>query len=156
MEKKCCDPPPKQNCSYWPPPSRRPEPAEASPTWENHPSWTAGIEALRDYNRWVDAIVLPIVFQWIEEHKEEVYATVPEELKDDIGVVIAAAFKLVAELPAYKTGQEKRAAYEAAPDDTTVDPSKVNPVWTGIVKKIRAGTNEAFAEQSSVLGDTIP
>jgi hypothetical protein len=119
-----------------------------------HPSWIAGMESLNAYSDWVSSVVLPIAFQWIEEHKPEVYAAVPPDLKDDVGVAIAAAFKLVSELPAYKKGKEKSAAYEASSADPAWDSSKTNPVWTGIVKKIRTGTEEAFAEQSSVLGDT--
>jgi hypothetical protein len=118
-----------------------------------HPSWIAGMESLNAYGDWVSLVVLPIVFQWIEEHKSEVYASVPEELKDDVGVVIAAAFKLVKELPAYKSGMEKSAEYEASVANGTYDASKTNPVWTGIVKKVRASTEEAFAERSSLLGD---
>jgi len=101
----------------------------------------------------VSSSVLPIAFQWIEEHKTEVYASVPEDLKDDIGVVIAAAFRLIKELPAYKSGIEKSAAYEADVASGAHDSSKTNPVWTGIAKKIRTSTEEAFAEQSSLLGD---
>lgn len=121
--------------------------------WEMHPSWIAGMEALGHYTNWVSAIVIPIAFQWIEEHKPEVYATIPEKYKDDVGVVIAAAFKLVKELPAYKKELEKSAEYDAALAGGTLDPSKVNPVWTGIVEKVRAETNEAFEEQSSLLGE---
>jgi hypothetical protein len=111
------------------------------------------MESLNAYGDWVSSVVLPIAFQWIEEHKSEVYASVSEDLKDDVGVVMAAAFKLVKELPAYKSGMEKSAEYEANVASGTHDSSKTNPVWTGIVKKIRAGTEEAFAEQSSLLGD---
>ena len=77
----------------------------------------------------------------------------PENLRDDVGVVIAAAFKLVKELPAYKNGLEKRAAYDAEIASGTFDSSSTNPVWTGIVKKIRTETEEAFGEQAPVLGD---
>ena len=118
-----------------------------------HPSWIAGVEALNAYSDWVSSVVLPIAFQWIEEHKADVYASVPGDLRDDVGVAIAAAFKLVKELPAYKSGVEKSAAYEADVAGGTYDASKTNPVWTGIVKKVRTGTGEAFAEQSSLLGD---
>lgn len=145
----------KHECVYWPPPCKKPQPAGVYEDWEMHPSWIAGLEALEGYKHWVSAFVLPIAFQWIEENKPEVYATVPEELKDDVGVVIAAAFKLVKELSAYKKGAEKLAAYQAAPDDGGLDTSKMNPVWTSIVKKIRAETEGAFAEQSSHLGETI-
>lgn len=118
-----------------------------------HPSWIAGMEALHAYGDWVSSVVLPVAFQWIEEHKAEVYAAVPENLRDDVGVVMATAFNLVKDLPAYKNGVAKSAAYEAAVAAGTWDPSKTNPVWTAIVKKVRASTDAAFAEQSSLLGN---
>ena len=111
------------------------------------------MEALNAYGDWVSSFVLPIAFQWIEEHKAEVYASVPEHLKDDVGVVIAAAFRLVKELPTYKKELEARADYDAEVASGTLDPSKTNPVWTGIVKKVRASTEKAFAEQSPLLGE---
>ncbi len=40
----------------------------AHPDWETHPSWIAGLEGLDAYNHWVCEVVLPIAFQWIEEH----------------------------------------------------------------------------------------
>jgi hypothetical protein len=140
-------------CTYCPPPHRKHPSGEGQRDWEMHPSWTAGMESLNAYSDWVSSVVLPVAFQWIEEHKVEVYATVPEELKDDVGVVLAAAFKLIKELPAYKSGLEKSANYEAGVADGTWDTSKTNPVWTGIAKKIRSGTEKAFREQSSLLGD---
>ena len=144
----------KVGCIFTPLTCRKPQPRR--PDWEMHPSWITGMEALEDYNNWVNDIVLPIAFQWIEEHKPEVYASVPEKFRDDVGVVIAAAFKLVRELPAHKEGLEKCEAYETALDKGTWDPSNTNPVWTGISRKIRAETKEAFAEQAPVLDDTIP
>jgi hypothetical protein len=111
------------------------------------------MEALTSYGNWVSAVVMPIAFQWIEEHKTEVYASVPAELKDDVGVVIAAAFKLVKELPAYQAGRAESAAYEQALADGTWDPTNTNPVWTAIVKKVRTETEGAFAAKSSLLGD---
>ena len=143
----------KKLCVYCPPDHHKPPVPGGPRDWEMHPSWIGGMEALNAYGDWVSSFVLPIAFQWIEEHKSEVYASVPEDLKDDVGVVIAAAFKLVKELPAYKRGLEERAAYEVELANGTFDPSKTNPVWTGIVRKVRAETEEAFAEQSSLLGD---
>jgi hypothetical protein len=140
-------------CEYCPPPHHKPPFPGGHRDWETHPSWIAGMEALNSYGDWVSSVVLPIAFQWIEEHKSEVYASVPEDIKDDVGVVIAAAFRLIKELPAYKNGMEKSAAYEADVASGTHDSSKTNPVWAGIAKKIRANTEEAFAEQSSLLGD---
>ncbi|WP_263358123.1 hypothetical protein [Acidicapsa ligni] len=144
----------KKNCEYCAPHHPKP-PVHGRPhDWEMHPSWIAGMEALNAYSDWVSSFVLPIAFQWIEEHKPEVYASVPEDLKDDVGVVIAAAFRLIKELPVYKNGVEKSAAYEADVASGTYDSSKTNPVWTGIVKKVRTGTEEAFAEQAPLIGDT--
>ncbi|MGA9669612.1 MAG: hypothetical protein WBQ94_10405 [Terracidiphilus sp.] len=140
-------------CTYCPPLHHKHPGGEGQRDWEMHPSWIAGMESLNAYSDWVSSVVLPVAFQWIEEHKAEVYATVPENLKDDVGVVIAAAFKLIKELPAYKAGVEKSATYEADVANPTWDSSKTNPVWTGIVKKIRTDTEKAFAEQSSLLGD---
>jgi hypothetical protein len=140
-------------CDYCPPHHHKHVAAEGNRDWEMHPSWVAGLESLNAYSNWVDSVVLPIAFQWIEEHKAEVYADVPENVRDDVGVAIAAAFKLVKELSAYKKEMEKSANYEAAVAQGTWDSSKTNPVWSGIVKKVRAGTEEAFKEQSSLLGD---
>ncbi|HEY2859130.1 MAG TPA: hypothetical protein VGJ21_11990 [Terracidiphilus sp.] len=111
------------------------------------------MEALNGYAHWVSAVVMPIAFQWIEEHKPDVYASIADEYKDDVGVVIAAAFKLVKELPAYQAGRAQGESYESAISQGTWDPSRTNPVWTGIVEKVRAETKEAFAEKSSLLGD---
>lgn len=142
----------KMNCDYCPP---VPEDGSSRSTecrdWEMHPSWIAGMEALNAYGDWVSSVVLPVAFQWIDEHREEVYATVPEGLRDDVGVVLAAAFKLVKNMPAYQRGVEKGAAYRAAVANG--DSSSINPVWTGIVKKVRTETLAAFAEQASLLGD---
>jgi hypothetical protein len=139
----------KKDCVYCPP-HHHPKPLR---DWETHPSWTAGMEALNAYGDWVSSFVLPIAFQWIEEHKSEVYASVPDDLRDDVGVVIAAAFKLVKELPAYKGGVEKSASFEADLASGAHDTLKTNPIWAGIARKVRAETKEAFAEQASLLGD---
>lgn len=143
----------KNLCDYCPPPVSDLSVPCGPRDWETHPSWIAGMEALNAYGDWVSSFVMPVAFQWIEEHKPEVYASIPNELRDDVGVVMAAAFKLVKELPAYKRGLERSAAYEASLADGTFDLSTTNPIWTGIVKKVRSSTEEAFAEQSSLLGD---
>jgi len=125
------------------------------PDWEMHPSWTAGIEALDAYNHWVAEVVMPIAFQWIEEHKAEVYASVHDANKDDVGVVIASAFELVKKLPSYQNGLKQSAEYEAALANGTWDPAAINPVWSGIAGEVREATQEAFAEHSGVLKDTV-
>lgn len=110
------------------------------------------MEALNAYGEWVSAVVLPIAFQWIEEHKPEVYATIPDELRDDVGVVIAAAFKLVQNMPSYKAGQQMGASYEASVSAGTWNPAKTNPVWTGMTRQIRAATGKVLSEQTRLPG----
>jgi hypothetical protein len=125
------------------------------PDWEMHPSWINGIEALNSYNFWVCEVMMPVAFQWIEEHHDEVYEGVAEEHKGDVGVVMAAAFQLVQELPSYKRWMEAYRNYEAAVTAGTLDSTEINPVWTKIVKQVRTDTERAFASEENVLKDTI-
>jgi hypothetical protein len=125
------------------------------PDWEMHPSWISGIEALNAYNHWVSEVVMPIAFQWIEEHHDEVYASVAKENFADVGVVIAAAYELVKQLSSYKNGMKESKKYQAALEAGKFDTAKINPVWTGIVKKVRAATEESYEAQAGVLKDTI-
>jgi len=125
------------------------------PDWEMHPSWINGIEALNAYNYWVSEVVLPIAFQWIEEHHDEVYAGVPSEFKADVGAVIAAAFELVKVLPAYRDGLVQGQKYEQELADGTWDSTHINPVWTEIASAVRTATAAKFDEQKAVLKDTI-
>jgi hypothetical protein len=113
------------------------------------------IQKLRESRKsnWINSVVLPVAFQWIEEHKEDVYRNMSPKNTDDIGVVMEAAFKLVQQLLAYKVGQAKSAAYEAAIAAGTWDPSATNPVWTELVKTIRPQTQQAFTEQSNLIRD---
>ena len=132
-----------------------PPPVGAVKDWEAHPSWTSGIAALNAYNQWVSDVVMPIAFQWIEEHKAEVYAHIPEDLKDDVGVVTAAAFELVKHLGAYQKGLVKYEEYQRALKDGTWDPTNLNPVWTSIAKEVREASDEIFDAHKDVLKDTI-
>jgi len=110
---------------------------------EQHPLFFAAIEDLMIYERWVSRVVLPIAFQWIEEHKNDVYDGISEDAYDDIGVVVAAAFEIVKTLPAYTEGQR-----------VVLDPTKSNKIWTSISQVIHDGTREAFEEQSCLLKET--
>jgi len=145
--------PVKQQCTYCPPDRHRPPSGEDRRQWELHPSFLAGLDSLHAYSHWVDSVVLPIAFQWIEEHKPEVYASVPEDLRDDVGVVLAAAFRLVKKAATYEKELEHRAIYDAELADGTLDTSKINPVWTAITRKIRACTKEAHDRHAETLGE---
>jgi hypothetical protein len=145
----------KRETTYLCNPCPKPWPKPCHPDWWTHPSLLSGIEALDAYNRWVSEVVMPIAFQWIEEHKPDVYATVPKDMKDDVGVVIASAFQIVKKRPAYKRGLKRFAAYEAAQAEGRWDPSAINPVWTEIAKEVREATEKSFEAQAGVLKDTI-
>src|SRR6201986_4970699 len=80
--------------------------------WSTHPSWITGMEALDAYYRWVSEVLIPIVFQWIEDNKEAVYKKLPKDKEDDVGVVIAYAFEIVKEMPNYKEGIKKAKEFE--------------------------------------------
>lgn len=123
----------------------------ALPAWEVNPLWKLAMESLQGYDNWATGIVLPIAFQWIEEHKDEVYSTVPEELRDDIGVVISAAFELVRQMPYYRKGVEMGKEFEREEAMGTLDTSKYNPVWTAISTRIQKEVEIAFARHRDVL-----
>jgi hypothetical protein len=125
---------------------------ETEPFPKQYPKF---IEALNSYNFWVCEVMMPVAFQWIQEHHDEVYEGVAEEHKGDMGVVMAAAFQLVQELPSYKHWMDVYRNYEAAVTAGTWDPTEINPVWTKIVKQVRADTERAFASEEKVLKDTI-
>jgi hypothetical protein len=124
---------------------------KAHRNWSGHPSWIGAMEALDDYHRWVSQVVMPIAFQWIEEHRDEVYSSVKDPEKNDVGVVIASAFKLVKKMPAYKEGLKNAKPFNKAVKDGTFNSKIHNPVWTKIVKKVRIETKKAFAEETPPL-----
>ncbi|NYF91150.1 hypothetical protein RBB79_16155 [Tunturiibacter empetritectus] len=125
------------------------------PDWGMHPSWIAGIEGLDAYNRWVSEVLMPIVFQWIDENYDEVYASVPPDLEDDVGVVIASAFEIVKGMQNYTDGENKAQEFATAHGHGQVDLTTINPVWTDIISKVRNDTTAEFQKYKGVLKDTI-
>ena len=119
--------------------------------WAMHPSLIAGLEGLNAYNCWVSEVVLPIVFQWIEENKDEVYKGVSEELRDDVGVVIASAFQIVKTMPNYTKGEEEAVQFEKDRERGEVDLKTINPVWADITRKVREDIKRIFDEKKDVL-----
>lgn len=69
----------KQNCLFVPTQGEVHQLVSVHPDGEMHPARISAIESLYSYNRWVCEIVLPIAFQWIEEHKDAVYKDIQEE-----------------------------------------------------------------------------
>jgi len=127
----------------------------AYPDWGMHPSWIAGVEGLDAYNRWVCEVLIPIVFQWIEEHYKEVYQGVEDKNKDDVGVVIASAFEIVKTMSSYQKGLEMAQKFDEAKETGKVDLKTINPVWADIAQKVREDTQKIFGEKEDVLKGTI-
>jgi len=137
---------------------KRPTPCSLSgvhPDWAMHPSLIAGLEGLDAYNSWVCEVLMPIAFQWIEEHKSDVYKDVPDDLKDDVGVVIASAFEIVKTLDSYKNGLQKAKDFDEALASEKLNLRTINPVWTAIAENVREHTKRSFGAKAEVLKDTI-
>lgn len=141
----------KGNCTNIPCHNPKHRLRSALPNWEVHPSLKTALDSLDAYQHWVSEIVIPIAFQWIEEHKPEVYAGIPKNLYDDIGVVISAAFDLVSQMPYYKKGLEMSVEFERERENGTLDTSKYNPVWTTIAKHIDRDIKHVFNEHKDIL-----
>lgn len=125
------------------------------PDWEDHPSWITGIDALESFHHWVSNVVLPIAFQWIEENHDEVYGSIPDDLYDDVGVVIAAAYELIKKKEAYQKGLRTHLQIQEDKEQRKLDTTKLNPIWTKITKGVRKSTEEIFKAEKPYLDDTI-
>jgi hypothetical protein len=113
--------------------------------WEGHPAWTIAQQGLQDFHNWVSGVVLPIVFQWIEEHHDEVYKDMPEELKGDVGTVIAKAFKLVEPLDTYQRGLVESQKLEDLRKSGKLDIKGLNPEWAKKTRELREVLKKAPA-----------
>ncbi len=51
-------------------------------SWEEHPALITAFDCLNLYNQWVAERVLPNAFQWIAEHRDDVYAGLSPKQKD--------------------------------------------------------------------------
>jgi hypothetical protein len=128
---------------------------KAHPTWEMHPDWIQALRNLDTYNQWVCEIVMPIVFQWIEEHKAEVYENIPIELRDDMGVVIENAFQMVKNGDLYKRGLRKAEAYEEEVQKQKIDTKKINPLWQNMSQALDEARENARKKFTEMLPNSI-
>jgi hypothetical protein len=119
--------------------------------WEVHPSWKIAMCSLDAYSHWVSEVVVPIAFEWIEEHKKEVYANIPPKYQEDVGVVMSAAFELVSKGANYTRGLEYGKQIEEEQKTGAFDSTQFNPVWTDIAKQIHHDVEQAFAKYKDVL-----
>ena len=106
---------------------------------DQHPSLYAAIEELMIYERWVSEVVLRIAFRWIDENTPKVYNGIPDDLKDDIGVVINAAFNAVMKEP-------------PIPGDGIL--REFNPTWVNITEGLQKARWDVFAAKGKLVEDT--
>jgi hypothetical protein len=98
---------------------------------------------------------MPIACAWIEEHKDAVYAKVPDKYLDDIAVVIAAAFQIVRTYPFYKKGLELGKELDTLQKLTEADPHEINPVWAAVYCQNASRVEQDWNRYRDLLDDTI-
>ena len=134
----------------------------ASPALEDyahHWGLNAAVEGLAAYQHWISSMVLPIVFQWIDEHHDEIYARVDkvgQNLRDDLDTVIKVAFEMVREKKAYEEGRKELEEFEMKMASGTLDTSTINPTWTTISAHLREEMREALKHESEPLVAAMP
>ena len=138
-------------CKYVGEPPTRVLASPAIPDYAQHWGLSVAVEGLAAYQHWVSCMVLPIVFQWVDEHKEEVYGRVPRDLRDDIDTVIRAAFEIIREKKAYEEGRKELEEFKAMMASDKLDTSKINPSWTRITANLREEMKEALKHESEPL-----
>jgi len=127
----------------------------AHPAWEMHPDLVQAVKSLDSYNLWICEVVMPIVFQWIEENHDAVYKDIPPGHHDDVGVVIAKAFSLVQERSYYKKGLDLSKQYEQQVKNRQFNHNAVNPDWqrmSAALDKAKEAVKEDFRK---LLGTTV-
>lgn len=124
------------------------------PDWEMHPDWTAALKHLDAYNLWICEVVFPIAFQWIEEHKAEVYKDIPTELSDDVGIVIEKAFSLAKTLRT-EASQKDADRFHQSLKEGTFDPAATNPTWQAMAKQLANAADRVKDEFRRELPQTL-
>lgn len=110
----------------------------------DHPSFQTARDCLADYNRWVDDVVLPIAFQWIAEHRDEIRSIIDPAQWNDVGAVTAAALTKVEECEEYQLSLVKRAEFEDGLRSGTRHIEELNPVWNQISGEVHAQIERSF------------
>lgn len=145
----------KENCRFIPTQPHIFRISGVHPSWEMQPDYIQAVRSLDAFNLWVCEVVLPIAFQWIEEHKKDVYSNIPEQHVDDVGVVINQAFELIKALPAYQEGLALAQDYEKRVTDGPHDPSAKNPVWKSMCDAMEQSNKAIKASYIGQLGETL-
>lgn len=118
--------------------------------WEDHPALKTAFDCLNIYNQWVAQRVIPIAFQWIEEHHHEVHEHVAPDKHNDVGAVIAAAFELV------RNGDKYRDWAVKSGQIGDVDlRTHCNPMWAGVAAELQEDMANVFANYEAELAQMV-
>jgi hypothetical protein len=127
----------------------------AHPSWEMHPDFVQALKSLDSYNLWICEVVMPIVFQWVQEHYEEVYKDIPTDQRDDVGVVIARAFSIVQKLSYYNHGVELSKEYAQRITNRDPELNKLNLTWQHMSAALDKAKQSAKDDFTKLLGSTV-
>lgn len=135
-------------------------PAQCMPpgyaSYDVHPALKTGIDCLNLYSHWVSVVVMPIAFQWIEEHHDDVYGHLNKRSKKDVGAVIASAFEWIrAHSEYYKEGLAYGHDIEEAKERGNFDPTEFNPIWTDMSNEIENEIRRIFHKRRDALKSTV-
>ncbi len=109
----------------------------------------AAVEGLAAYQHWVSCMVLPIVFEWIEERHDAFYAQIPPDLHDDIDTVVKVAFEMIREK--YEKRQWDPDQLKSKIASGEIDSKQINRTWTDISAHLRHEMHEASIHESEPL-----
>jgi hypothetical protein len=133
---------------------------EGSPTlapWEDHPALKLAFDCLNAYNYWVSQRVIPIAFQWIDEHHDEVYGQIPLEKHDDVGAVIASAFEIMRNNDKYNAKYKEGLDLAMQIENGDIEPSECNcnPMWAEVGSELQDHLAEALESHETQLLNMI-
>lgn len=120
--------------------------------WAQHPALNLAMDGIAIYANWVSRVVLPIAFLWIHENRGKICKTKHwEELPDDVGRVVEAAFEIVQKEKYYKRGKNEFDKFLKRMEQDPLRPEetkKLNEKWTDISRRLRAHVHDEFANRS--------
>jgi hypothetical protein len=148
----------KTNCRYLCEGSR---PITTPPTtedWAQHPALNMAMDGIAMYANWVSRVVMPIVFDWVDDHTQEMREKMgvrsTDLLPDDVDAVVKAAFEIVKGKRAYAEGRVAFEQFQLAIASRTWTSTNINPKWTRISERMREEIRETLIEESRPLAGT--
>ena len=145
----------KTGCRYLCEGSRPVTTPPTTESWAQHPGMNMAMDGIAIYANWVSRVVMPIVFQWVDEHRAEMHDKMgiaqDALLPDDVDAVVHAAFEIVKEKPAYLAGREAFKEFQDALADRSWNPAGLNSHWSAMTETIRQQMRETSHQEVGPL-----